>query len=808
MTMANKVEIFLGMNIKKFIEGTNKAEKRAKKFRDNLVNVEKQMKSVQKGSAIAFGAIAGIIGLTAKPAIALQDEIRNALTLVDVQGAEFKKMESDMEKLASKMARELGMSAADVASGFYNVLSSGAEAMSDDFESLAMVALKMGKTVGLETAASVEVLSDTIGAFNLELTDAEKVADVFFTTSKLAATTVPQLADAFKEAGATAATMKLSLEETAAILGTFASKGIKGAQAGTLFRIMATRMGAATGEAATALQRLGVDAFDPITRKMRPMTDIIIEMSAATAKMTDEQRNLTLKTIVGEEAFAKFGGVLAGDLTKIKEWEKRLHETGALQKAFNIKMDSFTGQMQLAKAELEAAAIAVGKAFLPSLLKLVRAVADIASKMVPWIEGNQRLLKVLAGVGLGGAGILAAMSTFGLLLVKLPVLLAAATGPIGLLTMAIMAAAAAVVYFVMKSQKIPGTIDEIDVRIANNKKSMVGLKNEMEELTTQWGKGFESWEAGNHQMKAAQDKYRLLSVELKGHTDRVKTLNDAKNTLIETDKRSTEAKELAAQTEKDEIERKENLAIKSRSIAAILTDAVIPKVKEATEGQKEWTAEIDETAIHLPELIAIAQYEIDALRDDLMDLATWMIDVFAVSFEQVERSSKTFIENLGYAFLVGFVRIARAFIEAEIMKVVAKKIEQIAEATIAAPLSFGATLLAIGPIVAAAAAGIAALGALSGAAEARIMKMEMGGMMGSSGLVYAHQGEMFFNPRTQSPDQLSTMMAGAGVGMPAGGNPINVFANHYGPMNTQLDVKQMSREIGRQVRRAVNREVE
>ena len=806
--MANKVEIFLGMNIKKFIEGSNKAEKRAKKFRENLVNVEKQMKSVQKGSAVAFGAIAGIIGLTAKPAIALQDEIRNALTLVDVQGAEFKKMESDMEKLATKMSRELGMSAADVASGFYNVLSSGAAAMSDDFESLAMIALKMGKTVGLETAASVEVLSDTIGAFNLELTDAEKVADVFFTTSKLAATTVPQLAAAFTDAGSTAAMMGISLEETAAILGTFAAKGVKGAQAGTLFRVMASRMAAATGEAADELTRLGVDAFDPITRKMRPMTDILIDLANATKNQTDEQRNLTLKVITGEEAFAKLGGVLSGDLSKIKDWQERLKETGALQTAFNVKMDSFSGQMSLAKADLEAASIALGKLFLPSLLKLVKAVSDIASAMVPWIERNRNLVKILTGVGLGGAGLLMGMSTFGLVLIKLPMLLAAATGPIGLMTLAILAAAAAVVYFVGSAGKIPDTVEGIDAALEVSAKKTAELEKQIARLEKTNTSSFQIYDKFGTVIGHSSDRLDGLKEKLAAAEKRTKALADAKQHLTDVETQVAAAKAIQAQMETDEIARKDLLAIKSRSIADVLTNAVIPKVKEATEGQKEWTAEIDETAIAIPELIMISSSEIEALRDDLMDLATWMIDVFAVSFDQVERSSKTFIENLGVAFLVGFVRIARAFIEAEIMKVVAKKIEQIAEATIAAPLSFGATLLAIGPIVAAAAAGIAALSALSGAAEARIMKMEMGGMMGSSGLVYAHQGEMFFNPRTQSPDQLSTMMAGAGVGMPSGGNPINVFANHYGPMNTQLDVKQMSREIGRQVRRAVNREVE
>jgi TP901 family phage tail tape measure protein len=145
-----------------------------------------------------------------------------------------------------------------VAEGFYQVLSTGAQALTPEFEALSETALKMAKTVGLAPADAVEVLSDTVNEFQLNLTDASRVADVFFTASKLSTLTVPQLVQSMREAGSAAGGLSIPLEDVATVLAGFASKGVKGAKAGTAFRILLVRLARPPEEAARALRRLGV----------------------------------------------------------------------------------------------------------------------------------------------------------------------------------------------------------------------------------------------------------------------------------------------------------------------------------------------------------------------------------------------------------------------------------------------------------------------------------------------------------------------------------------------------------------------
>jgi len=130
------VEIFLGMNVQKFLKGTKAAQKGAKKFITTLKDQERQIQSIAKKSAVAFAAVGAVMVAAIIPAKKLQDEITNALTLVSTQGDEFEEMSEGMSKLARSLSKELGISADDVGAGFYQVLSAGAEVLSEDFATL------------------------------------------------------------------------------------------------------------------------------------------------------------------------------------------------------------------------------------------------------------------------------------------------------------------------------------------------------------------------------------------------------------------------------------------------------------------------------------------------------------------------------------------------------------------------------------------------------------------------------------------------------------------------------------------------
>ncbi|MHC5058874.1 MAG: phage tail tape measure protein, partial [Planctomycetota bacterium] len=243
-------------------EGADEVEKKTVRLQASFAKLGKVGAGI---TALGLGGAASLYGL-ARAASTFEDSLRDTMTMTGLTGSAFESMEDDLGDLAVSMSTRFAMSAADINRAFYQVLSSGAQAGTRQFEALTDSALMLARVVGMEPAEAVESLSDALHSFEMDVADAEKMADVFFRTSMLGATTVPQMTEAMKEAAKVATEMRLPVEDVAAVLTGFASKGVKGARAGTAFRMVMTKLAAPSGEAADALAKLGIAVYDADTK--------------------------------------------------------------------------------------------------------------------------------------------------------------------------------------------------------------------------------------------------------------------------------------------------------------------------------------------------------------------------------------------------------------------------------------------------------------------------------------------------------------------------------------------------------------
>lgn len=348
----------------------------------------------------AMGAAAGAtLYSLVRPAAALQEQVTNALTLTGATGEAFTRMERGMTESALRLSTNLGMSADTVAEGFYQVLSTGVAALTPEFDALSETALKMAKTVGMAPADAVEVLADTVNEFQMNMTQAARVADVFFTASKLSTLTVPQLVDSMREAGSAAGGLNIPLEDVAAILAGFASKGVKGAKAGTAFRILLVRLAKPPREAAEAMRKLGLQVFTT-TGKVRPLIDIFKDMQRGMVGMTEAQKASVLKSIAGEEAFAKLAGVLNTNLDILQDWRNALAESGTLELAFTQKMGTLVEQANVLWASVRNLATALGAPLLGPLTGIATGLAKVIQGLGNFARAHP-VLGMFAGAALG-----------------------------------------------------------------------------------------------------------------------------------------------------------------------------------------------------------------------------------------------------------------------------------------------------------------------------------------------------------------------------------------------------------------------
>ncbi|MBI2931414.1 MAG: phage tail tape measure protein, partial [Planctomycetes bacterium] len=382
--------------------GIEKLGKEAEASQKRVVDLERGFRQLRDAGIglTAMGAAAGAaLFSVVKPAATLQEQIRNSLTLTGETGEAFAKMERGMTESALRLSTKLGISADAVAEGFYQVLSTGAAALTPEFDTLSETALKMAKTVGLAPADAVEVLSDTVNAFSLKMTEAGRVADVFFTASKLSTLTVPQLVQSMREAGSAAGGLGIPLEDVATVLAGFASKGVKGAKAGTAFRILLLRLAKPPTETAKALRKLGVTTFDT-TGSFRPLVDILKDMQRGMTGMNDAQKAAVLKAVAGEEAFSKLSGLLNTNLDVLEGWRGELTKGGATQLAFSQKMETLVEQANVLWVSIKNLAIAIGQPLLTSLSGAAGWVAKVIQSFASFAQAHPVLGKVI-GVVLG-----------------------------------------------------------------------------------------------------------------------------------------------------------------------------------------------------------------------------------------------------------------------------------------------------------------------------------------------------------------------------------------------------------------------
>jgi len=164
-----------------------------------------------------------------------------------VQAAEgFDRLSFQLQALAgetataalTKNAKELGLSSAFTATEIQKLqLELGKLGLSaTDIQSVAQSVTDISTIFDTDLAQTGAGFAATIKQFTLDFDSAAQVSDIFATAVGKTQLTVPELQEALKNVGPVAAQLGFSLEETVAVLGTFADAGLKGGIAGTKFK--------------------------------------------------------------------------------------------------------------------------------------------------------------------------------------------------------------------------------------------------------------------------------------------------------------------------------------------------------------------------------------------------------------------------------------------------------------------------------------------------------------------------------------------------------------------------------------------
>ena len=284
-----------------------KLQQREKKLRGQFVKL----------GAIASAALASVV----LPAASLEEKLRRSASAAGKTGKDFDGLLAKLTKDTMDFSEQLGLSASDIAVGFFDVISAGIDPTTKGFDKFAEVGFKLAKVADGSVGKAIEQLGPVMEAFGIKTENAIIVADAFAKANQLGKTSIAQVAEAMIIAGPAGAGFGETLNGTTAALIGFANAGFKGVRGGEAFKQVTAVLEDLTPEAAKEIERLGITIADS-SGKFLDFPDILEQFETKLAGATEQQKASSIATIFGKETLVKFIGIMGVGSKAIRGFEK------------------------------------------------------------------------------------------------------------------------------------------------------------------------------------------------------------------------------------------------------------------------------------------------------------------------------------------------------------------------------------------------------------------------------------------------------------------------------------------------------
>ena len=262
----------------------------------------------------------------------------------------------DMEQLSAK-AKELGantkFSATEASEAFSYMAMAGWKTtdMLNGIDGIMNLAAASGENLALVS----DICTDAMTAFGLSADQSARFADVLAAASSNANTNVAMLGESFKYVAPVAGAMGYSVEDTAVALGLMANSGIKASQAGTSLRqiLLGLQGGVELATKSTDKWRIEVENSDG---SMRNLNDVVVDLRAAFADMTDAQKASNAEAIAGKIGMSGLLAIVNAAETDFNKLTGAIDKSnGVAKKMADTMQNNLKGKVTQLKSALEGA---------------------------------------------------------------------------------------------------------------------------------------------------------------------------------------------------------------------------------------------------------------------------------------------------------------------------------------------------------------------------------------------------------------------------------------------------------------------
>ena len=240
--------------------------------------------------------------------------------------------------------------------------------------------MNLAAASGEDLAQVSDIVTDAMTAFKLPAEESGHFADVLAAAAANANTNVGMMGYTFKYAGSFAGALGYSIEDVALATGAMADSGVKADQAGTSLRALMERMAKPTKESGTAMDILGIKAFDA-AGKARPLRDVLDELREKFKGLSGEDQAKFGAMLAGTEGSAGFLGMMNESQEKWDQIKDSIdNASGSAERMAKIRMDNLSGSITLLGSAWESLSIKIMKG--TGTADGIRSFVDEATKLV------------------------------------------------------------------------------------------------------------------------------------------------------------------------------------------------------------------------------------------------------------------------------------------------------------------------------------------------------------------------------------------------------------------------------------------
>jgi hypothetical protein len=228
--------------------------------------------------------------------------------------------------------------------------------------------------------------------FGKDVSELSSVNDTLVKAMTSANVDLTMLGESMKYVGPVALSAGISFEETAAAVALLGNAGIQGSMAGTALRGAMTRLLTPSGEAATAMKKLGINALDS-EGNLKSMTDIVKQLENSGMSTADAM------TIFGQRAGPAMLALVEQGSGALSDMEESLLGAGGIAKQVaDTQMEGLGGAITELKSAFEGLMIALSEDVIPIVTKLVDKLVPLLRKFTSLPQPVKIIIVAMAGL--------------------------------------------------------------------------------------------------------------------------------------------------------------------------------------------------------------------------------------------------------------------------------------------------------------------------------------------------------------------------------------------------------------------------